>query len=877
MNSVYLSYKKYLSYFLVILICRTALADAHSGLLTHAFVQNKGQILNQDYLPNNEVLYLYTGKSLKVQLRKSGYSYELFKIDNAPTRKPGKDNVADLNAFKNVYLTNYRVDIDFEGMNENCSVIAEQGSPDYLNYYVCGQEATNIRAYTKVTYQNVYKNTDIEFIIQENEASTLKYNIILHPGAEIEKIKFLIRGASEIKIENNILSLHTPFGKINEKIPASYYLESPQTKEKVVFKLDKNTVSFSANYDKSKTLIIDPSSNLIWSTYYSGPLIDYCSSTGVDPDDNVYIAGYTFSTSNIATNNSFQSIQNGVLDAFLVKFNPNGVRQWATYFGGSSVEQIYAMHIGSDGFIYITGDTFSTSNIATPGAHQTTYGGGQDDVLLVKFDNSGQRLWATYLGGTEHEFAQAATTDTDGNVIIAGHTRSLNNMATPNAYSTTYNFGEEGFIAKFTGAGVLLWCTYYGDSGEDIVYSVATDETKNVYVTGITSSIAGIATNGSHQPAIGGALETDAFLTKFNPQGTGLEWATYYGGTAHDEGTAVRVGPDGKVYLTGNTSSNNNIATPTAYQPLPASAEDGFLAAFNGNGVRQWGTYFGGDGTDYINDMVLDANSNLVFGGQTLSTNSISTTGAYQSTICTPGNYDAYFEKFSKTGARKLGTYFGSVNNENARGICVDKTGKVYLAGETTSTIGIATAGAHQTAALGSSEGFLAKFCMDIEPIITPANTTICIGPATISAVSGYSTYLWSNGSTINPIIVNTTTVAGTYQFTVYVTDGFGCSGSSNTITLTTKPCGVFVHEYELNQLLALYPVPSSDYLTLKTNNENSGPLNIEIYSVSGQLILTTQLMEKSRVIDIKNLQPGIYFLHTSVDGTDYYAKFIKE
>lgn len=841
--------------------------------LPGGFIENKGQILNQDYQPNPDVLYLYSGPGIKIQLRKTGYSYELFGIQNIPD--PDKRSVCRTDELSAVRVVSHRVDIDFEGMNTNPLVVAADKSNDFLNFYTCGHEATGVSTFNKVTYKNIYKNTDIEFTLGNNSSAPLKYNIILHPGADINALRFLIRGAEGLRIENNALAIKTSQGELQEKIPFSYYTNTPGQNEKVGFILRGQTLCFSAKQDPGRTLVIDPSSNLIWCTYYAGSSLDYCYGTKVDSQNNVYIAGHTLSTSNIATNNSFQSALAGSFDGYLAKFDPDGVRLWATYIGGTGLEQIYAMTIDKTDAIYVTGDTSSPTNVASQGVHQTIYGGGPDDVLLARFDSNGQRVWATYLGGTLHEFAQAVTVDIDGNVVIAGHTQSSNAMATTGAYSTSYNFGEDGFVARFSNSGQRLWCTYYGDSGNDIVYSVTTDSGKNVYVTGITTSIAGIAANTSHQPALAGG--SDAFLSRFSASGSTLDWATYYGGNNNDDGTAVRMGNDGLLYLCGNTDSPNNISTPSAYQLTQASAEDGYLACFNTSGTRIWGTYRGGNATDYINDMVLDDNNNLVFCGQTLSTNSISTTGAYQSALDGVNYYDAWFAKWSKLGTPKLGTYFGKPFNENARSIAVDKTGKVYIAGETTSTVGLATAAAHQTLGVGSGDVFLAKFCMDIEPSITPANnSTLCVGPATISAVSGYSTYLWNNNAVVNPIIVNHALV-GVYHYSVYVNDGFGCAGGSTMYTLSVMPCYVSLEEQETTQPFRLYPVPSSNQLTIDFTEHGHQPEHLKIYSITGQALTVLSLTDGSNTISVKDLVPGVYILEAVFEGKSFYSKFVRE
>ncbi len=860
--------RNYCVAFFVLLPALVFSLHPQKSFVPDGFLENRGQIVDQYNRSNEDLLFLYTGNGIKVQLRKTGYSYELFSLTQA---RAGKKENTPLN----FTIQNCRVDINFVNSNPVPAVTASQQSPDYINYYTGSLETTNLHSYGRVLYKNVYDFVDIEFLIGGNEKIPFKYNIILHPGANLNEVKFLISGASALRINKEVFEIVTPLGLITEKIPFSYYEDSPGTNRPVDFHLEQEMLSFAADYDPSRSLVIDPSSNLIWSTYYGGSAYDYCSATGVDGQDNVYIAGHSLSTSNIATSGVYQSVLNGNLDGYLAKFNASGVRQWASYFGGSNFEQIFSIFVEANGNVYLTGDTFSSNNVASSGAHQTAYGGGIDDAMLVKFGPAGQRLWATYFGGSEHDIAQAVTVDNVGNVIITGHTQSLN-MATPGAYNTVYNLGYDVFIAKFNANGLLYWCTYYGDSGVDEAYGLATDASNNVYITGLTESIAGISTPASHQPNSGGL--SDGYIAKFNSLGNVLLWGTYYGGSSNDHGNVIRIKGNGNVYVAGTTTSSNNIATASAYQASAGSNDDAFIVAFNTSGARLWGTYFGGEETDYITDMVIDANTNLMLCGQTLSTNSISTAGAYQATISSVNNYDAFFAKFSKDGARKLASYFGGPSNESAKGIAVNNTGKVYLVGETTSGTNISSLASHQPTAGGSQDGYLAKFCTDIEPLISPRNTILCIGNNTLTATNGFATYVWNDGTSGNPLVTGNTTVQGNYKFTVFVTDGFGCSGTSDTALIIIANCYVSLSESVTDKNFKLFPIPTSELITVEIDDAVAEELiHIKIYNSGGQLISEPRVKGPLSVIDTRSFAPGLYILQLTRAGGVINKKFIRQ
>src|SRR6185369_6380138 len=90
----------------------------------------------------------------------------------------------------------------------------------------------------------------------------------------------------------------------------------------------------------------------------------------------------------------------------------------------------------AQGNVYAVGYTLSANDIATPGAHQTTFGGAgnRPDAYLVKFNSSGQRQWATYYGGSDVDWGYDVKVDAAGNVYMTGYTNSTTGIATPGAY-----------------------------------------------------------------------------------------------------------------------------------------------------------------------------------------------------------------------------------------------------------------------------------------------------------------------------------------------------------------------------------------------------------------------------------------------------------
>lgn len=325
-------------------------------------------------------------------------------------------------------------------------------------------------------------------------------------------------------------------------------------------------------------------------------------------------------------------------DAFLVKFNSAGVRQWGTYYG--DVGSDYAQGICTDpsGNIYMSGWTNSSTTLATPGAHQLTLA-GSSDAFLVKFTAAGARVWGTYFGGIGTEYGAGVVSDNAGNVYLTGQTySSASGISTPGSYQPVHAGGNgDAFLVKFDQNGVRQWGTYFGGPGDEWWgstwwnHGAAFDPTGYVYITGQTNSLTGIATPGVHQPAFGGGTY-DVFMAKFNLSGS-LQWATYYGDNGYEWGPGCTVSPSGMVYLSGSTNSTAGIATAGAYQTAHSGGYDMFLAKFTSAGIRTEGTYFGGPLYDYSSGIEHDLYGNIFMSGYTINTTGIATPGAFQTTL----------------------------------------------------------------------------------------------------------------------------------------------------------------------------------------------------------------------------------------------------
>lgn len=525
-------------------------------------------------------------------------------------------------------------------------------------------------------------------------------------------------------------------------------------------------------------------------------------------------------------------------------------RIWATYYGGTANEGGFSVATDGMGNVFMAGITMSNTGIAS-GGFQNSFGGGNVDAYLVKFDSAGARLWATYYGGAGNEMAffggkMGIAADAAGNVYMAGLTGSTSGIASPGGFQTTIGGAVNAYLVKFDAAGNRLWATYYGDSGPDKGYSVATDKWGNVYLAGPAGSTSGIAFNGFQNTSAGLG---DAFLVKFDSAGNRI-WATYYGGPGTDEGFSVATDVTGNVYLAGYTSSASGIASGGFQNNFGGGANDIFLVKFDSSGARLWATYYGGAGDElalFAGDISVttDALSNVLIAGLTTSTASIAS-GGFQNTHG-GGDNDAFLVKFNSSGARLWGTYYGGTGSDRGYNVTTDAAGNIFLVGRTESS-GAISANGFQNSYGGGQDMFLAKF--------NSSGVRLCatyFGAADVDECNGvavdHSGNVYVAGNT-----ANTSGIAwnGFQNF-------HGGGTSDAALVKFTSTCGTSaIDEYE-NKKIYAYPNPANDNVII----ESAVPtLKITVRNQFGNIIYQNAKPALIHKINVSAFANGIYFLN---------------
>ena len=453
---------------------------------------------------------------------------------------------------------------------------------------------------------------------------------------------------------------------------------------------------------------------LAWSTYIGDTNSDYARGVATDSSGNVYVVGNTDGSGIGWIAGGFDTSHGagGSADAILVKFNPNGTVAWSTYLGGDGEDAAYGVAVDPAGNVYIAGHT-NSSGWATGGGDTSI--NGDFDAFVTRVNANSTLAWTTYLGGTGFDSAAAIAVDSAGNAYVAGYTDSDGWVA--GGGDTTYggNIKSDGFVAKIMPAGTIAWSSYVGGDQSDSAYGISVDAAGNAYVAGETFS-EGWVSGGSDTSYEGVG---NAFVARFNTNGS-IAWSSYISAAfwtnevGYGNGKAFAIAADaaGNSYITGQVWSNDF-----------EYGDNIFVAKYSSGGSRQWLVYPGSNsGDDSARAITIGGDGNIYIAGQTDSSDFAlngfdNAFGGWDS-----GDSDAFVEMLSPGGDVLWASYIGGTREDFARGIDVDASGNIYVAGYTSSS-DFVTGGFDTSYGEGFYDGFLIKAGTTTLPILSVNGT----------------------------------------------------------------------------------------------------------------------------------------------------------
>ena len=349
----------------------------------------------------------------------------------------------------------------------------------------------------------------------------------------------------------------------------------------------------------------DANGNVLWVRSAGGDLLDSGIGVAVDAAGNSYVTGQYQGT---ATFGPVTLISTGVLDIFVAKYDTSGNVLWATRAGGAASDFGNGIAVDAAGNSYVTGGYLATANFGP----FTLTSAGEYDIFVVKYDTNGNVLWAQSGGGTLSDEGPSVAVDAAGNSYVTG---SYRDTATFGPVTLTSAGSLDIFVVKYDGSGNVLWALSAGGpssgglQGSDRSAAIAVDEAGNTYVTGLFAQGGGTATFGPF--TLTSAGEYDIFVVKYDTNGNVL-WAQSAGGTSGDDGLGIALDTARNSYVTGRY---NETATFGSFMLTSADATDIFVVKYDTKGNVLWAQSAGGTATQVGYDIAVDDAGNSFVAG----------------------------------------------------------------------------------------------------------------------------------------------------------------------------------------------------------------------------------------------------------------------
>lgn len=600
----------------------------------------------------------------------------------------------------------------------DATAILGTGEPNGTINYLRGNQPsnwlTNIPSYTQVTYKNIYPQIDLVVYGNNREFES---DFVIGHDADPSAISFKIDGKLDVRKDGS-LAVQSAGGTFELHRPLVYQLDANGEHTRIECRYmvgRRNQISFALGpYDRSKSLVIDPI--LSYSTYVGGSKDDAILGITGDLVGNLYVTGSTTSL-DFSNSHKLQSSNAGNKDCFVAKFDSTAQHLiYATYLGGANDDVCTGIAVNFSGDTFVAGKTYSTdfpTRNAIQGSFKVEPKNAERTVdgFVSHLDCTGSKLvFSTYLGGGG-EFIAGLDLDLLSNVYVAGVTNSQNYPVTPGAFQTACanNCYNNGFLSKITPDGSrLVYSTYLGGSTNyDSINGVAVDLTGSAFVTGEAHSSDFPTTTNAYQKTLNGP--SNAFVTKFSPNGSSLVYSTLIGGSSFDGATAIAVDLFGNSYVTGHTNSTN-FPVLNAFQSQYKGTGDPnyFILKLNNRGsALNYSTYVGGSKYNYPFSISVDLLGTATVVGETGSPD-FPVKSPLQATYG-GGALDAAVVNIDTNGKVNFSTYMGGLGDDYGFASYSNLFGCVWIGGQTFGTDFPVTTKAFQSKSAGGGDAFLTR------------------------------------------------------------------------------------------------------------------------------------------------------------------------
>ncbi|MCJ7486653.1 MAG: SBBP repeat-containing protein, partial [Candidatus Aminicenantes bacterium] len=463
--------------------------DADYGKIPLQFIPNRGQV-------DGPAAFYVQGRDKAIHFAPEGLTFVL--AESAAQAGSQAGSPAEIREV--VPARRWAVKLDFVDANKNVEPVGLEETGARISFFKGKPEEwkKGLAAHSKIAYRDLWPGIDLVYY---GTVDRMKYEFVVHPGADPSRIKLAYRGAEKVSLtEEGRLEVSTPIGGFHDDIPVAWQeIGGEKTYVEMAYELAEaegpaHVYGFDVGeYDHTQPLVLDPAV-LVYCGYIGGGGGQTLGAgIAVDAAGNAYVTGHTFSTeASFPVTVGPDLTHNGDVDAFIAKVNSDGTALvYCGYIGGSGYDRAEGIAVDGSGNAYVTGFTWSTeaSFPVTVGPDLTH--NGDVDAFIAKVNASGTALdYCGYIGGAHTDAAYGIAVDGSGNAYVTGRADS-----TETSFPVTvgpdlfHKASSDAFVAKVRADGTaLVYCGYIGGFQEDQGRGIAVDGSGNAYVTGYTTS-----------------------------------------------------------------------------------------------------------------------------------------------------------------------------------------------------------------------------------------------------------------------------------------------------------------------------------------------------------------------------------------------------
>lgn len=493
----------------------------------------------------------------------------------------------------------------------------------------------------------------------------------------------------------------------------------------------------------------------------SGPDRGY--SIYCDQNGNLFVTGYftgpaTFESTTLNSNANSQ-------DLFIAKYDTNGNLQWVNAVGGNLGDTGYGITSDNSGSVIVTGQYKGTANfgsttltsVTDPNTNQPSF-----DVFVVKYDSNGNFLWVQNGAAEFDDRGMDLATDDANNIFVVG--QYSDTIVFDNVYNNQVM--NAGFVLKLDANGVQQ--SFKSMSGvQTLVYSVAIDNSNNVFITGDFRGTLAIV--GTPSTYVNAGYYNKIFVAKFD-NALNVLWAEADASDNEVTSKSIDLDVNGDAYITGLFKCRFNEYSDLYGDAIFYSAgyRDVFVTKYSSSGTREWMRHFGGPKDDYCSGIAVRNVDDPFVAGSYEYTINLPTDG----TILNHGPVNVLIESCSFLNCEPNYSYFVSMANVGQKDIFLTKPYLPnrqffdYFVRGTSSCIQDTMIPCVSNCLDTVNACLYTPICMET---FTCNNGNLGLGP--------YYNFLWNTGSTDQCIGVNTT---GNYLVNISREDG--CMSHSDTV-----------------------------------------------------------------------------------------------